>query len=128
MIDTEKLNDVDNALYKIYKKLNELYMINYPPIYDGPFEITVVNEKTYIYLIDSLVKLIKRHNLLVDTLTSYNMNPFGDISVKKIYYTNKGSDLGLLIADYNQTLINLDSSIDTINQIMKLNKDIKENN
>ena len=126
MIDTEKLNDVDNALYKIYKKLNELYMINYPPIYDGPFEITVVNEKTYIYLIDSLVKLIKRHNLLVDTLTSYNMNPFGDISVKKIYYTNKGSDLNLLINDYKKTLIELNRSLDTFNQIMELNKLTKE--
>ena len=126
MIDTEKLNDVDNALYKIYKKLNELYMINYPPIYDGPFEITVVNEKTYIYLIDGLVKLIKRHNLLVDTLTSYNMNPFGDISVKKIYYTNKGSDLNLLINDYKKTLIELNRSLDTFNQIMELNKLIKE--
>lgn len=126
MIDTEKLNDVDNALYKIYKKLNELYMINYPPIYDGPFEITVVNEKTYIYLIDSLVKLIKRHNLLVDTLTSYNMNPFGDISVKKIYYTNKGSDLNLLIDDYKKTLIELNRSLDTFNQIMELNKLTKE--
>lgn len=126
MIDTEKLNDVDNALYKIYKKLNELYMINYPPIYDGPFEITVVNEKTYIYLIDSLVKLIKRHNLLVDTLTSYNMNPFGDISVKKIYYTNKGSDLNLLIDDYKKTSIELNKSLDTFNQIMELNKLMKE--
>ena len=126
MIDTEKLNDVDNALYKIYKKLNELYMINYPPIYDGPFEITVVNEKTYIYLIDSLVKLIKRHNLLVDTLTSYNMNPFGDISVKKIYYTNKGSDLNLLINDYKKVLIELNRSLDAFNQIMELNKLIKE--
>ena len=126
MIDTEKLNDVDNALYKIYKKLNELYMINYPPIYDGPFEITVVNEKTYIYLIDSLVKLIKRHNLLVDTLTSYNMNPFGDISVKKIYYTNKGSDLNLLINDYKKVLIELNRSLDTFNQIMELNKLMKE--
>ena len=126
MIDTEKLNDVDNALYKIYKKLNELYMINYPPIYDGPFEITVVNEKTYIYLIDSLVKLIKRHNLLVDTLTSYNMNPFGDISVKKIYYTNKGSDLNLLINDYKKVLIELNRSLDTFNQIMELNKLTKE--
>ena len=126
MIDTEKLNDVDNALYKIYKKLNELYMINYPPIYDGPFEITVVNENTYIYLIDSLVKLIKRHNLLVDTLTSYNMNPFGDISVKKIYYTNKGSDLNLLINDYKKVLLELNRSLDTFNQIMELNKLIKE--
>ena len=126
MIDTEKLNDVDNALYKIYKKLNELYMINYPPIYDGPFEITVVNEKTYIYLIDGLVKLIKRHNLLVDTLTSYNMNPFGDISVKKIYYTNKGSDLNLLVDDYKKTLIELNRSLDTFNKIMELNKLIKE--
>lgn len=126
MIDTEKLNDVDNALYKIYKKLNELYMINYPPIYDGPFEITVVNEKTYIYLIDSLVKLIKRHNLLVDTLTSYNMNPFGDISVKKIYYTNKGSDLNILINDYKKVLIELNRSLDAFNQIMELNKLIKE--
>lgn len=126
MIDTEKLNDVDNALYKIYKKLNELYMINYPPIYDGPFEITVVNENTYIYLIDSLVKLIKRHNLLVDTLTSYNMNLFGDISVKKIYYTNKGSDLNLLINDYKKVLIELNRSLDTFNQIMELNKLIKE--
>lgn len=126
MIDTEKLNDVDNALYKIYKKLNELYMINYPPIYDGPFEITVVNENTYIYLIDSLVKLIKRHNLLVDTLTSYNMNPFGDISVKKIYYTNKGSDLNLLINDYKKVLIELNRSLDTFNQIMELNKLTKE--
>lgn len=126
MFDTEKLNDVDNALYKIYKKLNELYMINYPPIYDGPFEITVVNEKTYIYLIDSLVKLIKRHNLLVDTLTSYNMNPFGDISVKKIYYTNKGSDLNLLINDYKKVLIELNRSLDTFNQIMELNKLTKE--
>lgn len=125
MFDTEKLNDVDNALYKIYKKLNELYMINYPPIYDGPFEITVVNENTYIYLIDSLVKLIKRHNLLVDTLTSYNMNPFGDISVKKIYYTNKGSDLNLLINDYKKVLIELNRSLDTFNQIMKLNKLMK---
>ena len=126
MIDTEKLNDVDNALYKIYKKLNELYMINYPPIYDGPFEITVVNEKTYIYLIDSLVKLIKRHNLLVDTLTSYNMNPFGDISVKKIYYTNKGSDLNILINDYKKVLIELNRSLDAFNQIMELNKLMKE--
>lgn len=126
MIDTEKLNDVDNALYKIYKKLNELYMINYPPIYDGPFEITVVNEKTYIYLIDSLVKLIKRHNLLVDTLTSYNMNPFGDISVKKIYYTNKGSDLNILINDYKKVLIELNRSLDAFNQIMELNKLTKE--
>ncbi|WP_308399679.1 hypothetical protein [Weissella thailandensis] len=126
MFDTEKLNDVDNALYKIYKKLNELYMINYPPIYDGPFEITVVNENTYIYLIDSLVKLIKRHNLLVDTLTSYNMNPFGDISVKKIYYTNKGSDLNLLINDYKKVLIELNRSLDTFNQIMELNKLTKE--
>ena len=126
MIDTEKLNDVDNALYKIYKKLNELYMINYPPIYDGPFEITVVNENTYIYLIDSLVKLIKRHNLLVDTLTSYNMNPFGDISVKKIYYTNKGSDLNILINDYKKVLIELNRSLDAFNQIMELNKLIKE--
>lgn len=126
MFDTEKLNDVDNALYKIYKKLNELYMINYPPIYDGPFEITVVNENTYIYLIDSLVKLIKRHNLLVDTLTSYNMNPFGDISVKKIYYTNKGSDLNLLINDYKKALIELNRSLDTFNQIMELNKLTKE--
>ena len=126
MIDTEKLNDVDNALYKIYKKLNELYMINYPPIHDGPFEITVVNENTYIYLIDSLVKLIKRHNLLVDTLTSYNMNPFGDISVKKIYYTNKGSDLNLLINDYKKVLIELNRSLDTFNQIMELNKLTKE--
>ena len=126
MFDTEKLNDVDNALYKIYKKLNELYMINYPPIYDGPFEITVVNEKTYIYLIDSLVKLIKRQNLLVDTLTSYNMNPFGDISVKKIYYTNKGSDLNLLVDDYKKTLIELNKSLDTFNQIMELNKLTKE--
>lgn len=126
MIDTEKLNDVDNALYKIYKKLNELYMINYPPIYDGPFEITVVNENTYIYLIDSLVKLIKRHNLLVDTLTSYNMNPFGDISVKKIYYTNKGSDLNLLINDYKKVLIELNRSLDIFNQIMELNKLTKE--
>ena len=126
MIDTEKLNDVDNALYKIYKKLNELYMINYPPIYDGPFEISVVNENTYIYLIDSLVKLIKRHNLLVDTLTSYNMNPFGDISVKKIYYTNKGSDLNLLVDDYKKTLIELNRSLDTFNKIMELNKLIKE--
>lgn len=126
MIDTEKLNDVDNALYKIYKKMNELYMINYPPIYDGPFEITVVNENTYIYLIDSLVKLIKRHNLLVDTLTSYNMNPFGDISVKKIYYTNKGSDLNLLINDYKKVLIELNRSLDTFNQIMELNKLTKE--
>ena len=126
MIDTEKLNDVDNALYKIYKKLNELYMINYPPIYDGPFEITVVNEKTYIYLIDSLVKLIKRHNLLVDTLTSYNMNPFGNINVKKIYYTNKGSDLNLLVDDYKKTLIELNRSLDTFNQIMELNKLTKE--
>ena len=126
MIDTEKLNDVDNALYKIYKKLNELYMINYPPIYDGPFEITVVNENTYIYLIDSLVKLIKRHNLLVDTLTSYNMNPFGDISVKKIYYTNKGSDLNILINDYKKVLIELNRSLDTFNQIMELNKLTKE--
>lgn len=126
MIDTEKLNDVDNALYKIYKKLNELYMINYPPIYDGPFEITVFNENTYIYLIDSLVKLIKRHNLLVDTLTSYNMNPFGDISVKKIYYTNKGSDLNLLINDYKKVLIELNRSLDTFNQIMELNKLTKE--
>ena len=126
MIDTEKLNDVDNALYKIYKKLNELYMINYPPIYDGPFEITVVNEKTYIYLIDSLVKLIKRHNLLVDTLTSYNMNPFGNINVKKIYYTNKGSDLNLLVDDYKKTLIELNRSLNTFNQIMELNKLTKE--
>lgn len=126
MFDTEKLNDVDNALYKIYKKLNELYMINYPPIYDGPFEITVVNENTYIYLIDSLVKLIKRHNLLVDTLTSYNMNPFGDISVKKIYYTNKGSDLNLLVDDYKKVLIELNRSLDTFNQIMELNKLTKE--
>lgn len=126
MFDTEKLNDVDNALYRIYKKLNELYMINYPPIYDGPFEITVVNENTYIYLIDSLVKLIKRHNLLVDTLTSYNMNPFGDISVKKIYYTNKGSDLNLLVDDYKKTLIELNRSLDTFNQIMELNKLMKE--
>ena len=126
MFDTEKLNDVDNALYKIYKKLNDLYMINYPPIYDGPFEINVVNENTYIYLIDSLVKLIKRHNLLVDTLTSYNMNPFGDISVKKIYYTNKGSDLNLLVDDYKKTLIELNRSLDTFNQIMELNKLTKE--
>ena len=126
MFDTEKLNDVDNALYKIYKKLYELYMINYPPIYDGPFEITVVNENTYIYLIDSLVKLIKRHNLLVDTLTSYNMNPFGDISVKKIYYTNKGSDLNLLINDYKKVLIELNRSLDIFNQIMELNKLTKE--
>lgn len=128
MIDTTKLDDIDSALYTVYKRLNELYMIDYPPIIDGPYEITVINENTYIYLIDSLVKLLQRYNLLVDTLTSYNMNPFGDISVKKIYYTNKGSDLGLLITDYNQTLIDLDSSIDTINQIMKLNKFIKENN
>ena len=128
MIDTTKLDDADNALYTVHKRLNELYMIDYPPTIDGPYEITVINENTYIYLIDSLVKLLQRHNLLVDTLTSYNMNPFGDISVKKIYYTNKGSDLGLLIADYDQTLIDLDSSIDTINQIMKLNKVIKENN
>lgn len=126
MFDTEKLNDVDNALYRIYKKLNELYMINYPPIYDGPFEITVVNENTYIYLIDSLVKLIKRHNLLVDTLTSYNMNPFGDISIKKIYYTNKGSDLNLLVDDYKKTLIELNRSLDAFNQIMELNKLMKE--
>lgn len=126
MIDTTKLEGTDNALYTVHKRLNELYMIDYPPTIDGPFDITVVNENTYIYLIDSLVKLLQRHNLLVDTLTSYNMNPFGDINVKKIYYTNKGSDLGLLIADYDQTLIDLDSSIDTINQIMKLNKFIKE--
>ena len=126
MIDTTKLEGTDNALYTVHKRLNELYMIGYPPTIDGPFDITVVNENTYIYLIDSLVKLLQRHNLLVDTLTSYNMNPFGDINVKKIYYTNKGSDLGLLIADYDQTLIDLDSSIDTINQIMKLNKFIKE--
>lgn len=126
MIDTTKLEGADNALYTVHKRLNELYMIDYPPTIDGPFDITVVNENTYIYLIDSLVKLLQRHNLLVDTLTSYNMNPFGDINVKKIYYTNKGSDLGLLIADYDQTLIDLDSSIDTINQIMKLNKFIKE--
>ena len=126
MFDTEKLNDVDGALYKLHKRLYELYMINYPPTSGGPFEITVVNENTYIYLIDSLVKLIKRHNLLVDTLTSYNMNPFGDISVKKIYYTNKGSDLNLLINDYKKVLIELNRSLDTFNQIMELNKLTKE--
>ena len=126
MIDTEKLNDVDNALYKLHKRLYELYMINYPPTSGGPFVINVVNENTYIYLIDSLVKLLQRHNLLVDTLTSYNMNPFGNINVKKIYYTNKGSDLNLLVDDYKKTLIELNRSLDTFNQIMELNKLMKE--
>lgn len=126
MIDTTKLDDADNALYTVHKRLNELYMIDCPPIIDGPYEITVINENTYIYLIDSLVKLLQRYNLLVDTLTSYNMNPFGDISVKKIYYTNKGSDLNLLINDYKKVLIELNRSLDTFNQIMELNKLTKE--
>lgn len=126
MIDTTKLEGADNALYTVHKRLNELYMIDYPPIIDGPYEITVINENTYIYLIDSLVKLLQRYNLLVDTLSSYNMNPFGDISVKKIYYTNKGSDLNLLINDYKKVLIELNRSLDTFNQIMELNKLTKE--
>lgn len=126
MIDTTKLEGADNALYTVHKRLNELYMIDYPPTIDGPFEITVVNENTYIYLIDSLVKLLQRHNLLVDTLTSYHMNPFGNINVKKIYYTNKGSDLNLLVDDYKKTLIELNRSLDTFNQIMELNKLMKE--
>lgn len=126
MFDTEKLNDVDGALYKLHKRLYELYMINYPPTSGGPFGITVVNEKTYIYLIDTLDQLIRWHNLLVDTLTSYHMNPFGNINVKKIYYTNKGSDLNLLVDDYKKTLIELNRSLDTFNQIMELNKLIKE--
>lgn len=126
MIDTIKLKNIDDQLQVVYQRLNDLLMTDYMPIFSEPFSITVINENTYTFLIDSLLSLLKKYNRLVDILSTYNLNPFGEIRVKKIEYTNKGSDLERLINDYGVAISDLENSMNIIDQIMKLNKITKE--
>ncbi|APS42172.1 hypothetical protein FOL01_1313 [Weissella jogaejeotgali] len=121
MIDTTKLQQVDDDLQSIYSDLNYYLLIDYMPAHVGPFIITIFNEDTYSFLITSLLRLINEHNRLVDILVHYNLNPFGDIHVSAVFYDNKGSDLNELISVYNQTLDLLTHNFESIKVIMKLN-------
>ena len=121
MIDTTKLQQVDDDLQSIYSDLNYYLLIDYMPAPVGPFIITIFNEDTYSFLITSLLRLINEHNRLVDILGHYNLNPFGDIQVSVVFYDNKGSDLNELISVYNQTLDLLTHNFESIKVIMKLN-------
>ena len=121
MIDTTKLQQVDDDLQSIYSDLNYYLLIDYMPAPVGPFIITIFNEDTYSFLITSLLRLINEHNRLLDILGHYNLNPFGDIQVSAIFYDNKGSDLNELISVYNQTLDLLTHNFESIKVIMKLN-------
>lgn len=121
MIDTTKLQQVDDDLQSTYSDLNYYLLIDYMPAPVGPFIITIFNEDTYSFLITRLLRLINEHNRLVDILGHYNLNPFGDIQVSAVLYDNKGSDLNELISVYNQTLDLLTNNLESIKVIMKLN-------
>lgn len=121
MIDTKKLQQVDDNLQSIYSDLNYDLLIDYMPAPIGPFSITIFNEDTYSFLITSLLRLINEHNRLVDILGHYNLNPFGDIHVSAVFYDNKGSGLNELISVYNQTLDLLTHNLEYIKVIMQLN-------
>lgn len=121
MIDTTKLQRVDDDLQSIYSDLNYALLTDYMPASIGPFSITIFNEDTYSFLINSLLRLINEHNRLVDILKNYNLNPFSDIQVSVVFYDNKGSDLNELISVYNHTLDLLTNNLKSVKVIMQLN-------
>lgn len=126
MINTTKLNEVDDKLNSIYKRLNELFLIDYLPDSEGPFTINVIDENTYSMLINGLDSLLKKYNRLVDVLTVHNLRTVSNVNLVKLSFTDKGSDLGSLVKNYSSMLNVLDKAIDSINEIMRLNKLIKE--
>lgn len=122
MFCSRQLHDLDQRLQNIYLIFKEMSMIDFVPETVQPLNIVVFNEHSYMLIINSLVKLLKKHNRLLDIMASYHLNPFGEITVNKLYFDDKGSNLNMLIDKYQKMLICIDISVGKINQIMELNK------
>lgn len=122
MFCSRQLHDLDQRLQNIYLIFKELSMIDFVPETVQPFNIVVFNEHSYMLIINSLVTLLKKHNRLLDIMASYHLNPFGEITVNKLYFDDKGSNLNMLIDNYQKMLICIDTSVSKIDQIMELNK------
>lgn len=122
MFCSRQLHDLDQRLQNIYLIFKEMSMIDFVPETVRPLNIVVFNEHSYMLIINSLVTLLKKHNRLLDIMDSYHLNPFGEITVNKLYFDDKGSNLNMLIDNYQKMLICIDISVGKINQIMELNK------